>query len=290
MKEQIMTELETIIMRSRAKTDQTKDNYLRSIRLFEAFAGKKPRNGQLVENWCDHMAKTLSPASVNTHLSALRFASRRLAVLHSNPLADFAHGTEWMPEGKQANPSRILTVEECRELLVLESTSLLDLRDHVALQVGLHTGVRRAGLVGWTVDKLRGRDATFLMKGKKIEVTTPLGDKVMAAVLAWRRAARIKDGQILRGIVPATLDDGEGVTESLTADGLYKALKRRAERLGIEGFHPHAMRHAFISHARAAGVPDWRINAVTGHKGAVGMIDHYTHDQEKVPVGDLLPF
>ena len=285
-----MTELETIILRSRAKTDQTKDNYLRAVRAFEAFAGKRTRNGQLVENWCDHMAKTMSAASVNTHLSALRFASRRLAVLRSDPRADFAHGTEWMPEGKKANPSRVLTTTECRELLVLESASLLDLRDHAALQVGLHTGVRRAGLVGWSTDKLRGRDATFLMKGRKVEVTTPLGDKVLEAVRAWRQAAGIKNGQILRGIIPATLDRGEGITESLTSDGLYKALKRRAERLGIEGFHPHAMRHAFISHARAAGVPDWRINAVTGHKGEKGMIDHYTHDTSLVPVGDLLPY
>ena len=285
-----MTELETIIMRSRGKADQTKQNYLCAVRSFEAFAGKKHRNGQLVTDWCDYMAKTMSAESINTYLGALQFATKRLAFLRSDPRADFAYGAERMPEGKQANPARILTTTECRELLVLESTSLLDLRDHAALQVGLHTGVRRAGLVGWTTDKLRGQNATFLMKGKKIEVTTPLGVKVLEAVQMWRAVAKIRIGQILRGIVPATLDDGEGVTESLTADGLYKALKRRAERLGIEGFHPHAMRHAFISHARAAGVPDWRINAVTGHKGAVGMIDHYTHDMDNKPVGDSLPF
>ena len=94
----------------------------------------------------------------------------------------------------------------------------------------------------------------------------------------------------MRGVRPATLDRAETVTDSLSSDGLYKALKKRAEHLGIEGFHPHAMRHAFVTYARAAGVPDWRINAVTGHKGAEGMIDSYTHDPNQVPVGDLLPF
>jgi len=284
-----MTELERIITSSRTKTAKTKDNYLRSIKLFETWAGTKRLTGQLVEDWRDELAKNLAPASVNSHLSAVRFVSRRLGVLRSDLRLDFAHGVEWLPKGDQVQPPRVLTADECRRLLATCSTdgSLIGLRDYAALQIGLHTGVRREGLVTAQVPK--GRDITFVLKGKRTTVTTPLGDRVLAPVRWWLKEAGIKSGPIMRRVSKPTLDHGPQIGDALTTDGLYKALQRRAAAAGIEGFHPHAMRHAFITHARAAGVPEWRINQVTGHAQA-RMIDTYTHDMDPKPVGDYLPF
>ena len=52
---------------------------------------------------------------------------------------------------------------------------------------------------------------------------------------------------------------------ALTPDGLYKALQKRAAAAGIVDFHPHILRHTFVTWMRAAKVPTEHVAAVTSH-------------------------
>lgn len=283
-----MTEFQTIVTRSN-KAKRTKENYLRAVRLFESFAQNRQLNGALVEEWRDHMAKTMSPASVNTNLGAIRYVGRRLAVLHSDERANFAKGTEGLPtRGTHKNPPRVLTVDECLALLDSCDESLIGRRDYAVLQVGLHTGMRRQGLVAIGYDSMEGADITFPVKGGGT-ITTKLGEDVLDALAD----TGVNSGRFFRRVSRPDLENRITLGPSISPDGLYKALKKRADGLGIHGFKLHSMRHTFISLAQAAGVPEWRIMAVTGHKLDATLskiVLHYTHDLDEKPVGDYLPF
>jgi integrase len=82
----------------------------------------------------------------------------------------------------------------------------------------------------------------------------------------WLNARSVKDGALFRSV---SLPNVGGMRKigprALTPDGLYKALEKRAIRAGVEGFHPHILRHTFVTWMRAARVPSDHVAAITGH-------------------------
>ena len=77
---------------------------------------------------------------------------------------------------------------------------------------------------------------------------------------------------------------------AVTDKQFYGIVKRRAKQAGIKRHvHPHILRHSFISWCVAAGVPTYRIKAMTGQKSDA-IIDLYTTDldAETNPVSDIV--
>lgn len=288
-----MTELETVIENSPRLRQRTKLNYLRAVHLFLDYAGTNPSNwtGVAVENWRDSLSKQLKPQSVNVHMAALRYASRRLAQRHQNPQLDFAGYAEMLKAG-QAKTPRVLTHEEGARLVdACRGTSPNDLRDHAIAVLGLRTGLRREGLCSITFKDFddSGRVQVTLKGGRRHWIL--LDAEVMEALTPWVNwllANGIKSGQIFRSVSKPMLDGTVKVRKELTPSGLYHAMKERADRAGIKGFHPHVFRHSFVSWCQEAGIPAYRIAGITGHK-STGMLDTYTTDLDTQPVGSLLP-
>lgn len=281
-----MSKLEQAVIRGN-KREKTKHNYLSAVRAFEEWAGSRKHTGALLEDWRDYLLEEgLAPSTVNTHLAALRYASKRLSVLYDEK--DFARGIEGAVV-KDRKKIRLLTVGEIKSLYAACPDDPAGRRDYALFMLGFHTGMRRYGLSQVKFSDIADdRDITFPLKGGK-KGTTPLGDNVLNAIydLPYDR------GRIFRSMRKGI--EGWTMGPSLSPDGIYKALRNRAIQAGVYSFHPHMMRHAFVSYAREAGVPDWRIAQVTFHSipdAVSSMIEHYTHlipDADKI-VGDLLPF
>lgn len=289
-----MTELEEIIQSSPRLSPRTKRNYTRAVRRFVAFAGAGEANwtGIATEHWRNQLlAQGLKPQTVNLYLSGLRYASRRRAERRQNPLLDFARYAETLrPE--EPKPRRALTlIEGHRFISACEGDAPRDLRDTAIAVLGFRTGLRRAGICGIRFEDIKGGTVDVTLKGGKRH-TIPIDDETGPALNDWMRWLRkqgIKSGPVFR-----SLPRGDnGVGGGLTTDGLYKAMKRRAKRAGIAGFHPHIFRHTCISWLRQQGVKGWRIAQLTGHRhdgvSDPAMIDHYTTDLDGTPVSDSIP-
>jgi integrase len=67
----------------------------------------------------------------------------------------------------------------------------------------------------------------------------------------------------------------------LSEDGVYRALRGRGDAAGVT-FHPHLLRHTFVTWCRAGGVDELLVAAVTGHKprAAIRMLDTYTDKRQ----------
>lgn len=289
-----MTDLEQVIINSPRLRPRTKEIYLASVREFLAFC-QGPPTGPVVEIWRDVLITTRSPQTVNQKLSGLRYASRRVAERAQDPRLDWARYAELLKPDRYDKPRRALTVDEATTLIdACRGTRPFDLRDTAIMVLGFRTGLRRAGIVGITLgdvspvrpglDGANISSTTVTLKGGRRH-TLNLDAETTDTVGVWRQwlyTSRIKKGSLFRSLRHNTIGKG------LTSSGLYKAMRRRAKRAGIDDFHPHIFRHSFVSWAQAAGIPPYRIAAMTGHRSD-GMIQRYTDDLDPEPIGSLLP-
>lgn len=168
-------------------------------------------------------------------------------------------------DSKVVNP---LSEDELRALLrscqppkdATRSEQLRHRRDEAILRVMLETGARAGEVVAMTtadVDLLAGVATIQRGKGGKGR-TVPLGPHAVQAIdryLRLRRAHRLADSPDL------WLGDRG---KQLAYDGLHKSLKARAEAAGVQGFHPHRMRHTAAHRWLRAGGSESGLMAVAG--------------------------
>lgn len=134
----------------------------------------------------------------------------------------------------------------------------------------LDTGLRRQELADLTVDDL---DVT----GRVVRVQHGKGDKARlsrfttdtALTLARYKTARKNELRRLRRVDPGWLWIGH--RGRFTDAGIEEAMKARAEKAGIEGFHLHRLRHTWATMNRRAGMSDASLMALGGWSSATVM-------------------
>ncbi|UCC74120.1 MAG: site-specific integrase [Gemmatimonadota bacterium] len=292
-----MTELEYVIAHSPKLRPRTKAIYTRAVQSFLAYAGTHPSawTGVAVESWRDALAADLKPQTVNLYLTGLKYASRRIAARHHDPRLDFAGYSEQLKADPPAS-RKALSFEEGHALVdACRGLRPIDLRDTAIVVLGLRTGMRRAGMCGIRFDDL-GDDhhVTITLKGGKRH-TIQLDTESIEALepwLTWLEREGVASGHVFRSLSRPRLDGTVQIGSQLRPDGLYKALKRRAEAANIPRFHPHIFRHTYVTWMRERGVPDWKIASITGHKlpgqMSSSMIDRYTSGPPRA-ISEALP-
>jgi integrase len=284
-----------VIERSTRLGEKTKADYARCIRRFLQFAGEDPAgwHGAAVEAWRDSLSASLSPATVNKHIYALRKASQRLEGLGVG--TDFARAAESMPT-RQERKRTAMDQETVRALFATcRHGRPDDLRDRMVMTLAQRTASRVSNLVGLRWERLDGRVAHMVIKGNKAHKAV-LDDRCLGAIDQWRAwlagaGVGTSRGPVLRQVREG-LDGSWRVGAPITRrQWVNEMLKRRAKEAGITGsVHPHLFRHTFVTRALEAGVPAHRVMGQTGHAN-LSTLSQYVSDleAESDPVGDYLP-
>lgn len=158
---------------------------------------------------------------------------------------------------------------------------LRDRRDEALIRFMLETGARAgetAALEVDDVDLTTGNAIVRRGKGGKGRVV-PFGPQTARAVdryLRVRRTHRL-------AATPALWLGDRG--KPFNYDGLHKSLKHRATLAGIEGFHPHQLRHTAAHRWLAAGGSEGGLMAVAGWTRP-DMLLRYTRAQASARAAD----
>ncbi len=273
---------------------RTKRAYRRCLERWVAFAGADADEWtpHRVAEWREALRAEVGPATVNKHLYALRRVSRMYEGYGHG--VDFARAVEGIhdPGGP---PRKALTVDEVRAMIATCAPGRpRDLRDRVAITLGVKTGLRASELVGLNWGAVHGRDAAVAVKGRRLHRVV-LDDECLAALAAWERfladAGYTRRGPVLRGVSQRGVDGVYRVTRRMSRQKLHDALRSRGELAGVRRpVHAHLLRHTFVSWALASGVPVQRVMVQTGHK-SLAALSRYVTDLEATedPIGAYLP-
>ncbi|SDG97278.1 tyrosine-type recombinase/integrase [Pseudonocardia oroxyli] len=261
-------------LRAERKSAETVDNYTTGVRQFLA--------------WCQAQGcpAVLDRPTVNGFVAALLDRGAEAATARSRQLAVRRFST-WCAEEDEIERDELIGLrppkldQKVTERLTDEQITALvkacagrefrDRRDEAIIRLMIETGVRAGEVMALAVadvDLSTGRAVVRRGKGGKGR-PVPFGAQTGRALdryLRTRRAHRLADTP------PLWLGDrGKG----LSYDGLYRALRGRAERAGIEGFHPHTLRHTAAQRWLSAGGSEGALMAVAGWTRR-DMLDRYT--------------
>jgi len=274
--------LEQAVTSSARLRPNTKRMYLVAVRAFTTFAGADPRrwSGDVAVRWRDHLLKreNLVPKSVNAKLAALKFAFKRAVALKYLP-DDMAAVAETLPYDK-ARTRRAVGREVAARMLATCDSSPRGIRDRAILTAGFFSGMRRESIAKLDFSRLdlRRQRMTIWIKGGRWH-ELPIDPRVAEALQSWidemrRRFKAPARGQVFRSL-QASLDPGGYLLgEALTPGSIWRIVRERAELAGVGNFHPHLMRHCFISWAWEDGATIEQIMAITGHRSPSTVLEY----------------
>jgi site-specific recombinase XerD len=238
--------------------------------------------------WCERTGRTaaLDRTTVNAFVAELLDNGAEAATARSRQLA-VRRFSAWLADEGEIDADELvglkppkLDVKVINELDDDQLRSLIkacagkdfrDRRDEAIVRLMIETGIRAGEVVAMNLDDVDLRaGGAIVRKGKGGKGrTVPFGAQTSRALdryIRIRRAHRLADSP--------TLWLGER-GKAFSYDGLYVALKHRAESAGIDGFHPHRMRHTAAARWLAAGGSEGGLMAMAGWTRR-DMLDRYT--------------
>lgn len=271
-------------LRAERKSPQTVKTYGDGVRRFLAWCREQDRPAVL-----DRTTVTAFVADViETGAEAATARSRHLSLRRFSA---------WLAEEGEQDEDRIatlrapkldqkvvepLTDEQLRAMIkACAGPDLRDRRDEAIVRLMVETGARAgetAAMLAADVDLSAGTAIVRRGKGGKGRVV-PFGPQTARALdryLRARRAHRLADGPALW-----LGDRGKG----FTYDALHKSLSERAATAGIEGFHPHRLRHTAAHRWLSAGGSEGGLMAVAGWTRP-DMLLRYTRAQASARAAD----
>ncbi|MGA7178966.1 MAG: tyrosine recombinase XerC [Thiobacillaceae bacterium] len=211
----------------------------------------------------------LAPKSLSRILSGwrsfYRYANRRLGWL-GNPCVDIRP-----PKAARALP-KVLSPEQCSQLLDQKANDLLDLRDAAMFELFYSSGLRLSELTGLDVANVDmvAQEATVTGKGSKTRIL-PVGRKALDALQAWLAARSSLAGPSESALFLNRLG------KRLSPRSVGLRLERTAIKAGLPvHVHPHMLRHSFASHVLQSSGDLRAVQEMLGH-ASISTTQVYTH-------------
>lgn len=261
-------------LRAERKSPQTIKSYSEAVRVFLAWCrtnGHPPAlDRDLIKGFiADLLDHGAAPATARARQLGVRRFSAWLAEegeIDADPLLGLK-----APK-LDTKVTESLTEDELRALIkACAGKEFRDRRDEALVRLMAETAMRAGEVCALgiaDVDLGRGLVTVRRGKGGKGRVV-PIGATTTRAIdryLRARRTHRLADSTAL------WLGDRG---KNLAYYGLHAALKYRAARAGLAGFHPHLLRHTAASRWLAAGGSEGALMAVAGWSSR-DMLDRYT--------------
>jgi integrase/recombinase XerD len=260
-------------MRAERKSPATIELYGRGVRAFLGWC-QEEATAPLLDRptVAAFVAGLLDEGKEATTARAYQLAVRRFATwlaeegeLADDPLVGMK------PPKLDAKVVPVLSGHQLKALVAAcQGKELRDRRDEALVRLLAETGLRAGEALALTIADVDLAAGTVLVrrgKGGKGRMA-PFGPQTARAIdryLRLRRAHRLAP-------TPALWVGNRG--KGFGYDGLYAALRDRAELAGIKGFHPHVLRHTAASRWLAAGGSEGGLMAVAGWANRA-MLDRY---------------
>jgi len=211
--------------------------------------------------------KQFAPSTINLRLAAVRRIAYEAA--DSGLLSPELSAGIRRVKGVRRLGVRVgnwLTAEQGKRLLEATKTDTLrGKRNHAMLSLLIGCGLRRAELLGLTMNSIQLREEHWVMadlvgKGGHIR-TVPIPVWVKRAIDSWTETAQIATGRVFRSINKAGKIWGNGMTPKV----LWEVVKGAATRAGIEKLAPHDLRRTCARLCHLAGGELDQIQFLLGH-------------------------
>lgn len=261
-------------LRAERKSGETVKSYTEGVRQFLAWADREGTppvlDRPVVNAFIAHLhERGVEGATARARQLSLRRFSAWLAEEEEIP-RDELLGLK--PPKLDQKITERLTDDQCRALIkACAGKEFRDRRDEAIIRFMLEAIVRAGEVIGMAttdVDLTAGSATIRRGKGGKGR-PVPFGPQTGRAI---DRYLRLRRSHRLAGTPPLWLGDrGKG----LGYQGLYAALKYRAELAGIEDFHPHVTRHTAAQRWLDAEGSEGGLMAVAGWTRR-DMLDRYT--------------
>lgn len=264
----------TLALQADRKAHQTVDSYTTGVRLFLRWCednGHAPiLDRTLVRTWVTHLLDGgAAPATARSRQMALK---RYSAWLLEEGEADADPIRDVKPPKLDAKVVHGLTDEQCAALVkACQGKEFVDRRDEAVARLLIETGMRAGEVLGLNVEDVnvqRGLAVIRRGKGGKGRVV-PFGPQVARSIDRYLRTRR---SHPRAGSEVLWLGGGG---QQFRYHGLDVAMKRRAAKAGIAGFHLHLLRNTAATRWLAAGGSENGLMAVAGWSSRE-MLDRYT--------------
>jgi integrase/recombinase XerC len=211
----------------------------------------------------------LAPRSIQRMLSAARSLFRHLlreGLAARNPLADLR-----APKSARRLPE-VLSADQARQLVEIDGSDPLALRDRAMWELLYSSGLRLAELTGLDVNDVDRHDRLVRVTGKGAKTrVVPVGRHACEALARWlaARAALTAPGE------GALFVARNGLRLGLRA--VQARLRHWARRRGLGvPVHPHMLRHSFASHLLESSGDLRAVQELLGH-AHLSTTQVYTH-------------
>jgi site-specific recombinase XerD len=281
------------------KSKNTKAAYGRAITDYAEWVrilsrGERLRKGTFTRYtilaYVDHLQnnESLSPATINQRLSALRSLAKELkysGILDEDAARGIADIENLHDYGSHVGIW--LSQEDARNLLdTPDQSTLKGKQERVMIALLMGAGLRRseAATLQWEdIQEINGSWFITNIVGKhNRKRTIPLAPWAMQILLDWKDALKSvgyartmfkAKGKILRAINRADnltgciRTRGGGKTDGgLSPQAIYKQVKILAEETGIPNLEPHSLRRTWAQTAYRQGCPLDQISLILGHQ------------------------
>ncbi|MCL2654669.1 MAG: site-specific tyrosine recombinase XerD [Coriobacteriia bacterium] len=273
----------------RGLSPHTIDAYARDLRDYQSF---------LKQRGCGEL-DAITPADAEAHIAALRQAGRGAATVqrHVSALKGFHkfclresltqnYPLKSLPRLKRGRtlPS-VLSIDQVSRLLDAcdpQGVPLL-LRDRALLELLYGSGLRESELCNLRLDDLNLKEEMVRVIGKgNKERLVPMG----SVAVRWMQRY-LAEGRLLlhaKGGLPPVSDrvflTSKG--KPLYRQAVFIVVRDAGQRIGLEGLHPHTLRHSFATHLLEGGADLRAVQELLGHAD-LSTTQIYTHiDQARL--------
>lgn len=224
----------------------------------------------------DLRRRDYSPSSVDRHVASLK-TFHRFLVNEDITKVDPASSVP-LPKAPSVLPE-VLTIDQVGALLDQEFPDTpAGLRDHAVLEVLYGCGLRASELVGLDFGSLLLDEGLLRVSGKGgKDRFVPIMGCAAACLGAYLREGRA----LLKTRTTKRPQDPDAVFLNarggrLTRRSVMSVAESYGRKVGIEGLHPHTLRHSFATHMLQGGADLRMLQELLGHSD-ISTTQIYTH-------------